>query len=44
MVLKLAVLPGQLVCEISASAVVGVFTVSKAQLVTPLQLPVTSTQ
>ena len=44
MVLKLTVVPGQLVCETNASAMVGTFTVRLALLVTLLQVPVTSTE
>ena len=43
-VLKLALSPGQLVRETNASAIVGVFTVNLAELVTLLQMPVTFTE
>ena len=44
MVLKLAVTPGHKVKLVNAVAEVFVFTVKVAQLVTLVQLPVTSTQ
>src|SRR5437773_3067910 len=43
-VLKVAVSPGQLVCDTSASAVVGTLTVRLAKLVTLLHAPTTRTE
>src|SRR6266849_6068087 len=43
-VLKVTVSPGQLVCETSASAVVGTLTVKVAKLVVLLQAPMTCTK